>query len=151
MLGKQTLTIPAKRNGPVYQDEGATCRDYVDGLFSATVSEKGDIVDPTRPGTYIIRYECADLKGNKAQEMTRTVIVKDFDCPKITLKGLSTIQVEAGSKFTDPGWSTFDEIDGNISKRCTNGKLTGCTEVTGDSINTMNTLIVENKEGLTSY
>jgi hypothetical protein len=131
VLGKQEMTIHAKRNGPAYEDAGATCRDYVDGLFSATVSEKGDEVDPTKPGTYIIRYECTDLAGNPAQEMTRTVHVKDVDCPKITLKGSQVMQIEAGSKFVDPGWTTVDEIDGDISKKCT-GAVKGCTEVTGE-------------------
>jgi hypothetical protein len=69
--------------------------------------------------------------------MTRTVVVKDVDCPKIVLKGSAVMNVEAGTPYSDPGWTTTDEIDGDLSTRCT-GSLLGCTEVTGDSFNTMN-------------
>ena len=38
------------------------------------------------PGKYTIRYDCADLSGNAATPVTRTVYVKDTRCPKLTLK-----------------------------------------------------------------
>eukprot|EP00937_MAST-01D_sp_MAST-1D-sp2_P005313 g5313.t1 len=145
VLGKQTVHIDAKRDGAPYEDAGATCRDYVDGVYSAKVAEKGDDVDPSTPGTYTVIYTCSDVAGNNATEMNRTVIVTDNDAPSIKLKGKPVMHIEAGAPggYVEPGWETTDEIDDDatISQACTHPDQKGCTLVVGDTMNTLESFV----------
>ena len=58
-----------------YVDQGAICKDKEDGDISQMVEVSGDVVNLTKPGTYVIRYNCNDSEGSKAKERIRTVIV----------------------------------------------------------------------------
>ncbi|WP_458787328.1 immunoglobulin-like domain-containing protein, partial [Vallitalea sediminicola] len=81
--------------GGTYTDKGATAQDNRDGNITedivVTITKDGSLVDEIStidPGTYIYHYNVSDEKGNQAQEVTRTVVVKeDEEAPVITLVG----------------------------------------------------------------
>merc|ERR1719199_17853 len=100
-----------------YVDKGATCHDYVDGVLSHSVQVSGNVVNMRIPGKYVIRYDCQDLSGNAAVPVNRTVTVKDTTCPKIKLKGMGLVFVEAGFPYTDAGATATDTLDGDITKK----------------------------------
>jgi hypothetical protein len=116
IVGKSSVTIEATRDRE-YNDRGANCQDYVDGILSHAVISSGDVVSTRIPGTYKIQYNCQDLSGNAAKPVGRTVIVRDTTCPKVTLKGKKVIQIEAGFPYLDAGATATDTLDGDITKK----------------------------------
>jgi hypothetical protein len=58
--------------GSSYADAGATATDLVDGNMTVIV---GGSVDTLTAGTYTLTYDASDVAGNKATQVTRTVIV----------------------------------------------------------------------------
>ena len=57
-----------------YIDAGATATDNIDG----NITNKIIVINPVNIhvlGTYIVKYDVSDVAGNKAKEVTRTVIV----------------------------------------------------------------------------
>ncbi|MBE6009072.1 MAG: DUF5011 domain-containing protein [Lachnospiraceae bacterium] len=77
-------------------------------------------VDSNTAGDYTIKYTL-DLKFAD-YEATRTVHVTPAEPPVIKLNGNTTIDLKKGEKYEDPGFSTTDNTDGD---------LTGATKVTG--------------------
>ncbi len=73
LLGNATETIQL---GMAYTDAGVTAVDDIDGILTSSVV----VVNPvnvTIAGTYTITYNVVDNAGNNANEVTRTVIVKN--------------------------------------------------------------------------
>jgi len=66
------------------------------------------VVDANSPGTYFVRYRARDPRGNIANEVTVTIVVVDRVAPTIILNGLSNIDVDVFTAFTDPGITTSD-------------------------------------------
>lgn len=77
-------------------------------------------VDTTTAGDYTIKYTL-DLKFAD-YEATRTVHVTPAEPPVIKLNGNTTIDLKKGEKYEDPGFTTTDNTDGD---------LTGATKVSG--------------------
>lgn len=77
LLGKDTITIT---EGDSFADPGFIALDNCDGNLADRVRVSGT-VDPSKPGTYTIRYEVEDSFGNAASA-TRTVIVKEKPKPQ---------------------------------------------------------------------
>jgi hypothetical protein len=100
-IGPPTSTIEANRIAN-YIDAGATCLDEVDGVLRHAVEVSGQVVNLRHPGTYIIRYNCEDSSGNEADEVIRTVTVKDTLPPVITLAGDDTMTTEASFLYQEP-------------------------------------------------
>jgi hypothetical protein len=128
IIGKDSVTLEANRDVE-YTDQGATCKDYVDGVLSHAVEVSGKVVNMRVPGKYTIRYDCADLSGNAATPVTRVVIVRDTRCPKLKLKGSKVQYVEAGFAYTDQMASATDSLDGDLSAKVTSD---------GDTVNVVN-------------
>jgi len=94
-----------------YQDEGATCTDYVHGNLNRAVRSTGDIVNLANVGTYYVTYTCKDPSGNHAEPMTKTIIVQDVTCPTITLDSdTQEISIEAGFPYVDQGATCSDDF-----------------------------------------
>jgi hypothetical protein len=91
--------------GATYTDGGALVNDQLDGQLIAKVS--GDIVNTHFVKDYKIKYSSSDAAGNKA-EATRTVQVRDTQKPSISLIGNEFMQISAGTKFVDPGFTGSD-------------------------------------------
>lgn len=106
--GEAAVSIVA---GESFTDPGATFSDNVDGTGAATVSGN---VNTAVAGSYTLTYSYTDASGNVADAVTRTVTVLPVDtqAPTITLNGEATLNVEAGSTFTDPGATFTDNLDG---------------------------------------
>lgn len=99
--------------GSSYVEPGATALDDRDGDISANLTVSGTVNAGT-PGSYTLTYSVADETGN-ATSVTRTVNVSDTTIPTITLVGASSISLEKGDVFTDPGATANDNTDGDIS------------------------------------
>ena len=74
LLGDAVVNLEVDPGG-TYSDAGATAWDPEDGDLSQAVEVGGQIVDLSLPGTYRITYDCEDLTGNAAVQVTRTVNV----------------------------------------------------------------------------
>jgi len=57
---------------------------------------------------YGITYNAQDTAGNSADEVERIVHVRDTTAPIISLVGSQTVQIDAGSDYTEPGRSCSD-------------------------------------------
>lgn len=109
------ITVAAKPTGS-FLDAGATCFDFIDGQINENLVIKGSNIKLNRPGTYKISYDCTDSAGNSANTLSKTVIVKDSECPRCVVNGKQTVHVEAGFTYTEKGATCTDKIgrvDGN--------------------------------------
>jgi len=113
--GNASVTVEA---GTAYTDAGASVSDSFDVTVSVVVG--GDTVNTAVPATYTIKYNATDAAGNVADEVTRTVIVKDTLKPAITLKGGASVTVEAGTTYIDAGASVADSFDTMVTVVVTN-------------------------------
>jgi hypothetical protein len=126
LLGDPTVNLTV---GDIYTDAGVTALDDVDGNITARVVTVNP-VDINIVGTYTVAYDVADTAGNKATEVTRTVIVTppapvvspqpitaDAIAPVITLLGDPTISLVIGDTYTDAGVTASDNVDGDITSK----------------------------------
>jgi len=79
VLGEATITfiIGDPSNPGQYIDDGAIATDNIDSSISANIEISGDVVDLSKAGVYIRRYDVRDASGNAAIQQTRTIIVID--------------------------------------------------------------------------
>ena len=70
LTGSSSVTIEVD---DLYSDDGATCRDTVDGTITPT--KTFDNVDTSQVGSYTVTYSCADTATNTVT-VSRTVIVE---------------------------------------------------------------------------
>ena len=109
--GASTVTLEL---GQVYNEQGATATDNVDGNLTSNISISGS-VNVNVAGTYIVTYSVSDAAGNNVSE-TRTVIVNpDTTAPVITLNGSSTVNLTVGDNYTEQGATATDNFDGNLT------------------------------------
>ncbi|MCK0178724.1 DUF5011 domain-containing protein [Flavobacteriaceae bacterium S0862] len=102
--------------GDLYNEQGATATDNIDGDISANIVIGGDMVDTNTVGTYIVTYNVIDVTGNAAAEATRTVnITQDVTAPVITLNGASLINLNLGNVYTEQGAIATDNVDGDLT------------------------------------
>ncbi len=102
-----------------YSEQGAQAQDAVDGQVAVTISGE---VNPQKLGEYKLTYTAVDNAGNTAST-TRTVTVVDTTNPVITLIGGTTIEIEVGSNYLEPGLSIADNYDGVIVDYQVNGSI----------------------------
>lgn len=72
-----TINVSTKEKPVEYKDAGATAKDNVDFKVNSKIQVTGN-VDVNVPGDYILKYNVSDSKGNKAEEVTRTVHVVNY-------------------------------------------------------------------------
>ncbi len=110
--GNATMAVNV---GGSFADPGATATDNVDGDISANITVNGS-VNTAVAGSYQLTYDVSDAAGNAASQVTRTVnVTSDAVAPVITLIGSSTMSVNVGGSFIDPGATASDNIDGDIT------------------------------------
>lgn len=80
-------------------------------------------VDATKTGSYEIKVTAQ--YGKKTATQTIKVEVRDKKAPEIALNGDAEMTVEAGSEFSDPGYTATDNCDGDI---------TDSVKVSGDKV-----------------
>ena len=111
LLGANPLTHEV---GTVFVDPGATAADNIDLDISASIGVTGT-VDAGAVGAYSLTYNVADLSGNSAVTVVRTVNVVDTGAPSIALIGASPLNHELNTAFTDPGATASDAADGDLT------------------------------------
>ena len=110
MKGKDTLTI--NLNG-VYKEQGAKAIFQGENI-SDEVKKEGK-VNTKKEGTYKITYRVK--KGIFETTVTRTVIVKDIEKPKIELVGGDELYLCKDEKFKELGYKATDNVDGDITDK----------------------------------
>ncbi len=113
-----------------YDELGAVVADACDPSVQVVVG--GDVVDttPTPPEevngvlppnssasvrVFVVTYNATDAAGNTADEVTRTVIVRDTTAPVITLNGEDEVTLECGvDTYTELGAVVQDICDANV-------------------------------------
>ncbi len=98
LLGNNPQTI---EQGAGYTELGATTNDN-----STITINSANFTDTL--GTYTIYYDSADISGNNAIQVNRTVIVSDTTPPVITLNGANPQTIELGDDYTELGATTND-------------------------------------------
>ena len=96
--------------GESYQESGAVVTDFETDLV---VSITG-FLNTSQAGNYILAYDVMDSSGNVAETAVRTIVVEDSGPPVLTLNGPSTMTIDLGSTFNDPGATAIDEVDGSV-------------------------------------
>jgi hypothetical protein len=113
LIGPSTVSINI---GDTYTESGATALDNADGDITDLIVITGS-VDTATAGTYTINYNVADLSGNAAAQVTRTVLVAvapDTTAPVINLTPNQTeFTITVGESFTPPTAIATDNIDAN--------------------------------------
>ena len=116
LTGSKAMQI---NQGDSYKEPGYTATDKIDGNLTSKVSVSGTL-DNSKPGTYSFQYKVAN-SNNLSASATRTVEVIQtvFDPPTLTLSGSQTMRINQGDRFTDPGYTATDKIDGNLTSKVT--------------------------------
>lgn len=111
-------TIRIHQDGK-WEDPGVLVTDNIDTDVSATIG--GDTVDTKTLGEYIITYDAVDRSGNRAQQVTRKVVVvakdEDVEPPVVTLNGAAEVEVWQGYSYTEQGATARDgntDVTGSI-------------------------------------
>lgn len=122
--------------GDIYEDEGCTAQDNVDGDITKDVIVTGK-VDTKNEGTYTIKYSVKDRAGNKA-ETSRMVTVKEKKEEIIATstnsgelsngkgRGLPVLMYhffydkKAGQKGADDNWMEISDFEAQMKYLSTN-------------------------------
>ena len=126
LIGDNSINV---NYGDIYIEQGANWTDILKGSGNAVVG--GDMVDTSKLGKYIVRYNYTDTSGNAAHEVKRIVNVLDTQKPIITLLGDADLKVEAFSPYSDTGATAYDNYDGDITRKIIVNGLVN-TNVLGD-------------------
>ncbi len=116
--GEPTVTI---KSGQQFIDTGATASDDNDGDISSSITTLST-VNTGVVGTYRIKYNVKDLAGNKANEMTRIVIVR----PNLDTNKQFELTKKAGTNALNPGYTRpitnvlYASPTGSSKDNCTN-------------------------------
>ena len=108
-----TFTFP----GLTYQEEGFTATDNYDGDITADVVRTDDGVKVT--------YHVTDSSGN-ATEVVREIVYDDPVPPELNLVGKTTITLELGNEYKEPGFTANDNCDGDLTEKV---EVTGTVDV----------------------
>ena len=97
---------PDLQPAPVYQEAGYSAYDNYDGDLTPLVTrreEEGRVL-----------YSVADSSGNETV-IQRDIPIYDEYPPELTLVGGDRVVLPLGLKFTDPGFSAYDRMDGDLT------------------------------------
>jgi hypothetical protein len=102
--------------GSTYKDNGAVCKDSLDGRVKTSVVST---VKVGTTGRYTVTYTATDTAGNNAGSKSRDVVVRDTKAPVVTLKGDKVVvhHVSSGKKFKDAGVKMSDQCPGKLTLR----------------------------------
>jgi len=115
ILGNNPASIIVNQS---YTDMGATAYDEVDGDLTSQI-QVDNKVDTSNVAIYEVTYTVKD-KANNVGEAIRYVKVlakPDIVPPVITLLGANPLTMAVNEGFPEPGYTAYDSIDGDITKR----------------------------------
>lgn len=110
MLGDTPLYFEAE---DTYKDPGATANDNILGNMTDKIVVTMNVASGIK-GTYEVKYEVTDEAGNTSSA-TRVVQIIDSNGPVIKLIGANPLTIEVGSIFDDPGATSKDGVDGDLT------------------------------------
>lgn len=84
-----------------YIDSSATASDFYFGNFTTFIATTSN-VDVNKTGTYVVTFDVTDSSGNKANTVTRNVIVRDTQKPVISFSTADTIYFDVFSTYVAP-------------------------------------------------
>lgn len=129
-------TVMSVKMGDPFTYPKATAYDDIDGDISNKIKIEGN-VDVNTKGTYIITYSVQDRKGNPASATLKVIVVEDTSSidlikPEITLTPPETLKVPDSltvqqyydNYYKEPGYTAFDNVDGDITSKVQVSKLT---------------------------
>ena len=103
--------------GTAYADAGAKAFNGDGSIANDNLAGEGE-VDTQTPGSYSLAYNFEDADGNKAETLTRTVVVVDTTPPVITLGEFDGdtdfVRLFENQEYTDPGATAKDAVDGDV-------------------------------------
>jgi len=105
--------------GATYKDAGASAVDKLNGALPVTTRGIKK-VNTKKVNDYTVTYSAKDAAGNK-QSAKRNVQVRDTRKPTIALLGNGYMELTAGTKFVDPGFTASDTC--SEVKKSTKGKV----------------------------
>lgn len=108
LIGDKEIYISI--NG-AYSEMGANAISNSNDISSNIVME--GTVDTSQIGTYLVTYKVK--KYGVEREVARTVHVVDDISPQIILEGEESIRLCPGDEFQEPGYSAFDNYDGDVT------------------------------------
>ncbi|WP_224247606.1 immunoglobulin-like domain-containing protein [Hyalangium gracile] len=97
-----------------YMDQGATANDQCDGVLTSKIVRTGT-VNTEAVGDYVLRYNVKDAAGRSAQEVTRTIFIRDRQAPTVTPNTPTTQTVECAGTYVDPGATAYDQCVGTLT------------------------------------
>jgi len=98
--------------GSTYEEPGYTAYDDKKNDLTPKVSISGR-VNPNIIGSYVITYSLHNTKTTR----TINVIKKPDAITYIYLKGNKTMNLKVGTKYTEPGYTANDTLDGDITSK----------------------------------
>jgi hypothetical protein len=101
--------------GSVWVDPGYSATDWNGSLTESIVATTLENAQELPPGHYSVTYNVSDFYGNNATQVVRAINIVDKQAPAITLIGDNPFLHEAGTKFTEPGYTALDNVDGNLT------------------------------------
>lgn len=99
--------------GSHYKEKNATSKSLLINLSNKIKISSN--VDEKKIGNYKVKYEIKYLL--KTKTITRNVKVEDTTLPTITLKGKSEVNMYVGDKYSEAGYSAFDNYDQDITNK----------------------------------
>ena len=102
--------VPGVLPGNVYEEAGYTAFDNVDGDITHRVVRREEAGE--------ITYAVVDSSGNPTS-VTREVPGFDPIYPRIKLTGGTEVKLQTGRYYEDPGFSAWDNSDGDITEKVT--------------------------------
>lgn len=92
--------------------------EYVEEGYTAIDDYDGDITDKVQVRTEndVVYYTVKDSSGNETT-VERQIVRTDITPPTITLKGDTSITIDAGTSYEEPGYTANDNIDGDITDK----------------------------------
>ena len=113
-VSPQVQTVQCLRGGTYNYLTGVVAQDLCEGILpSANISWTGS-VNMAQLTTTTVTYRAKDSANNLSAPAARTVTVVDTLPPTFSLLGLSTMAVECGTSFTDPGAQAIDVCMGPL-------------------------------------
>ena len=113
VTGFDSMTVEA---GTEYNDLGAVATDSFEGDLTGNI-QVSNPVDVRKVGQYVVTYDVSDASGNKANQVLRSVEVKDSLVPVITLVGEAEFSLQVGKQYADAGATASDSFDGNLNDK----------------------------------
>lgn len=96
--------------GYPYVEEGFLAVDEYDGDLTSSVTweeKDGEVI-----------YTVTDSSGNQTS-VVRDILYRDTIPPELTLSGDSTVQMDMGTEYAEPGYSATDNGDGEVTDKVT--------------------------------